>query len=254
MSKEVYVLKSQVHFGSLRTSVPKGTKIILDRDAKTVEINGVEHDNINDIELGIRAGYVIPFVDGETKVDTTVKISPKALEKQQKMEVQKSDMDVMPKEIDISDTKKSVRDAKRKSDKMTVSYEEDKSDSRGLKVVKNDATGVKADTQEDILKVVNGDGDYKTIKEISPKPEAKKASFGLSNTDDANEVAAAINGQEGTVVAKIGKTKSTKTVSAGKTLVAKHASKDAADKAKATAEARKKASEARRAKAAQEAK
>ena len=84
MSKEVYVLKSQVHFGSLKTSVPKGTKIILDRDEKTVEINGAMHDNVNDIALGIRAGYVIPFVEGETSIDTTVKISPKAQEKQKK--------------------------------------------------------------------------------------------------------------------------------------------------------------------------
>ena len=248
MSKETYILKSQVHFGALKTSVPKGTKIVLDRDSKTVEINGAVHDNVNDIDLGIKAGYVIPFVDGETNIDTTVKISPKAQEKQKKMEVHQSDLDVMPKEIDISDTKKEVREAKRKNAKMTVSYErKEETEARGLNVVKNEATGLRADTQEEILNVVNGDSDYRTIKEIAPKTEAKKP-FGLSSTDDAKDVAAAINGQEGTVVAKIGKTKATKTVSAGKALVAKHASKDAADKAKATAEARKKASEARRAK------
>ena len=250
MSKEVYILKSQVHFGSLKTSVPKGTKIVLDRSAKTVEINGVEHDNVNDIELGIKAGYVIPFVDGETKVDTTVKISPKALEKQQKMEVHKSDLDVMPKEIDISDTKKSVREAKRKSEKMTVSYEKkEEAEARGLKVVKNDATGVKADTQEEILKVVNGDGDYRTVKELkAPEASVKKAPS-LSSTDDAKDVASVINGEQGTVVKKIGKGKAdTKEVGSGRKLVAKHASKDASDKAKANAEARKKAIAARRAK------
>lgn len=247
MSKETYILKSQVHFGSLRTSVPKGTKIVLDRENKTVEINGAVHDNVNDIEIGIRAGYVIPFVEGETKVDTTVRISPKAKEKNKKLEVRQSDMDVMPKEIDISDTKKEVRDAKRKNGKMAVSYEEDKKDSRGLKVVKNEATGMKADTQDDILKVVNGDSDYQTIKEIAPKQDAKKPSFGLSSTEDAKDVADVVNGQEGTVVAKIGKSNST-SVKAGKTLVAKHASKDASDRAKATAEARKKAIAERRAK------
>ena len=251
MSKEVYVLKSQVHFGSLRTSVPKGTKVVLDREAGTVEMNGAVHSNVTDIDLGIRAGYVIPFVEGETKVDTTVRISPRAKDRNQKMEVHQSDMDVMPKEIDISDTKKSVRDAKRKdSKKMTVSYEKkEDAESRGLEVVRNDATGLKADTQEEILKVVNGDGDYRTVRDIAKKATEKKPAFGLSTTADANDVAAAVNGQEGTVVAKIGKSKSTKTVGTGKTLVAKRASKDAADRAKATAEARKKASEARRAKA-----
>ena len=92
MGKEVYILKSQVHFGSLKTSVPKGTKIILDREGRTVEINGAMHDNVHDIELGIKAGYVIPFIDGETEVDTTVKISPKAQEKQKKIFSVKSQM------------------------------------------------------------------------------------------------------------------------------------------------------------------
>jgi len=255
MSKEVYILKSQVHFGSLKTSVPKGTKIILDREAKTVEINGAMHDNVNDIELGIRAGYVIPFVEGKTNIDTTVRISPKAQEKQRKMEVHQSDLDVMPKEIDISDTKQEVREAKRKNaSKMTVSYEEEKSESRGLEVVKNDSPVLKADTQEEILSVVNGDSDYRTVKSIARKADSRKPAFGLSTTADANDVASAINGQEGTVVAKIGKSESTKSVGTGKALVAKHASKDAAERAKANAEARKKASAARRAKQAKEAK
>ena len=255
MSKEVYILKSQVHFGSLKTSVPKGTKIVLDRSNRTVEINGAMHDNVSDIELGIRAGYVIPFVDGETKVDTTVKISPKAQERQKKLEVHQSDLDVMPKEIDISDTKNEVREAKRKSaSRMTVSYEKDEPETRGMKVVKNEATGLEANTQEEILSVVNGDSDYKTIKSIAKEADSKKPAFGLSNTADANDAASVINGQEGTVVAKIGKSESTKPVGTGKALVAKHASKGAADRAKANAEARKRASEARRAKQEKQAK
>lgn len=257
MSKETYILKSQVHFGSLKTSVQKGTKVIIDRETKTVEINGALHDNLADVELGIKAGCIIPFVDGETKIDTTVKISPKAQEKnEKKMEVQKSDIDLMPKEINIADTKKEVREAKRK-EKMPVLYEdENTTDSRGLKVVaqkepiqiekSEKATGLKADTQEQILKVVNGDNDYQEIKSITK--EAKKP-FGLSTTKDAEDVASMVNGEQGTVVKHIGKGKAdTNAVSSGKKLVAKHASKDASDKAKATAEARKKASEARRAK------
>ena len=256
MSKEVYILKSQVHFGSLKTSVPKGTKIVLDREAKTVDINGAVHDNIADIELGIRAGYVIPFVDGETKIDTTVKISPKAQQKnERKMEIRKSDMDVMPKEIDISDTKKEVREARRK-EKITVSYERnEETEARGLKVVASEATGVRADTQEEILKVVNGDGDYRTVKELKAPQAAVKKAPSLSTTEDANDVASVVNGEQGKVVKTIGKGKAdTKQVASGKTLVAKHASKDASDRAKATAEARKKAIEARRAKASEDSK
>ena len=249
MSKETYILNSQVHFGSLKTSVPKGTKVVLDREARTVEINGAVHDNISDIEIGIRAGYVIPFVEGKTKVDATVRISPKAKERQQKMEVHQSDLDVMPREIDISSTKKEVRDAKRR-ERMTVSYEKSgDSEERGMKVVAPESTVVKADTQEEILKVVNGDGDYRTVKSIkAPEAKVKKAPS-LASTDDANDLSATINGEQGTVVKSIGKGRAdTSAVASGRKLVAKHAAKDASDKAKATAEARKKAIAERKAK------
>ncbi len=250
-SKEIYILKSTVHFGSLKTSVPKGTKIIVDRKKSTVEINGIPHDNLGEIDMGIRAKYIIPYVEGETEVDSTVKVSPKTQEKlDKKMEVHQSDQDIMPNDIDISDTKKEVRDAKRKQDrKLQVSYEkQDDSEERGLSVVSNEATGLKADTHQEIMKVINGDDNYKTVSDIKPKTAAKKP-FGLSTTEDANDVASMVNG-EGTVVAKIGKGDAdTKAVGTGKSLVAKRPkSADAGEKAKAAAEARKKAIEAKRSK------
>ena len=253
MSKEIYVLKSQVHFGSLKTSVPKGTRIIVDRKKKTVEINGVSHDNLTEIEMGIRANYIIPYVEGETEIDSTVKVLPKTQEKlDKKMEVHKSDLDTMPNEIDISDTKKEVRDAKRKQEKkMTVSYEKhDDVESRGLKVVSNEATGFKADTQQEIMQVVNGDDNYRKVSDIKPKTAAKKP-FGLATTEDAkDDVAAQING-EGTVVARIGKGEAeTKSVGSGRALVAKRPKEGGAgaEKAQAAAEARKKSIAAKRAK------
>ena len=250
---EKYILNAQVHFGSLKTSVRKGTIIVVDRKNKTVEINGVPHDNISDIDLGIKAGYVIPYVEGETEVDSTIKVSKKVQELQdKKMEVHKSDMDVMPKEIDISDTKKEVRDAKRKQEreKLTVSYEkQDDTESRGLKVVANEATGLKADTPKEIMKVVNSDEDSQEISKIRPKTATRKP-FGLASNEDAkDDVAAQING-EGTVVKKIGKGDAdTKSVASGRSLVAKRPKDSTAssERAKAAAEARKKSIEAKRA-------
>lgn len=251
MSKEIYILTSQVHFGSLKTSVAKGTKVVIDRKSKVVEINGVKRDNIADIELGIKAGYIIPFVEGKTVVETTVKISPKAKEKHdKKMEIQKSDEDMMLHDIDISDTKKEVRDAKRK-EKMKISYEKSEdSEERGLKVVANEQpnTIYHADTDKEILKVINGDDDYNVITSIKPKVE-QKSTFGLAISTDSKETVEAVNNQEGMVVAKIGNSKAdTKPVNPSKVLVTKRASKDVSDKAKATAEARKTAIATRRAK------
>lgn len=251
MSKEIYILTSQVHFGSLKTSVAKGTKIVVDRKSKAVEINGVKRDNIADIDLGIKAGYLVPFVEGKTVVDTKVRISPKAQEKRnKKMEVQQSDEDVMPRDIDISDTKKEVRDAKRK-EKMKISYEKsDESEGRGLKIVSNAQpnTTYKADTDKEILRVINGDEDHTVVAEIKSKRE-QKTTFGLSTSTDSKETVEAVNNQEGAVIAKIGKgTADTKAVNPSKALVAKRATKDVSDKAKATAEARKLAIEERRAK------
>lgn len=257
MSNETYILTGQVHFGSLKTSVAKGTKIALDRKSKTVEINGVKRDNIAEIDLGIKAGFIIPFVEGKTSVETTEKISPKAREKRdKKMKVQQSDEDMMPRDIDISDTKKEVRDAKRK-EKMKISYEKSKeSEERGLTVVSNERpnTIYMADTDKEILKVINGDEDHRVVAEIKSQVEQKPA-FGLSTSTDSKETVEAVNNQEGTVVAKVGKgTADTESVNPVKTLVAKCASKGVSDKAKATAEARKAAIEARRAKTSKEGK
>jgi hypothetical protein len=251
--KEQYILNSQVHFGSLKTSVPKGTIIVVDRKGKTVEINGVPHDNISDVDLGIKAGFIIPYIEGKTEVDSTVRVSKKVQEMQsKKMEVQKSDMDVMPKEIDISDTKKDVREAKRKQErdekKFTVSYENhDDNESRGLKVVTNQATGLKADTNEEIMTIVNGDSDMREIGKIAPKTAAKKP-FGLASNEDAkDDVAEQINGQ-GTVVKKIGKGEAeTKKVVSGKTLVTKRPKEGGEGVAKAAADARKREIAAKRA-------
>lgn len=255
MSKEIYVLKSVVHFGSLKVSVAKGTKIFVNRDKNEVDINGVVHNNVNEVDMCVRAGFIIPFVEGETEIDNSVKISPKAEEKnKKKYTVEKSDIDKMGEEINIADTKKEVRDEQRKAKKMEVIRErESEEESHGLKVITNDVAK-KQDVNNDkkIMEVLNSDDGIVIAKiekkQSKPKgvPENNSAILSVSNDKEAFD---AINGEQGVVVKKIGKSANTKEVSSGSKLTAKRASKSSDEKAKATAEARKKASEARRAKA-----
>jgi len=208
--------------------------------------------------LGIKAGFIVPFVEGETKINSVVKIAQKAAEKKlNKLEVEKSDLDSMSKEIDISDTKKEVREANRKQEKMEVIRENEAEESRGLKVITSDKKAITdVDSNAKVMQIINSDDGeiVATIpnKKSRPKgvPENTTSVLSVSNDKEAFD---AINGEQGTVVKKIGKSDNTKEVSSGKKLTAKRGnaakSNDAEARAKANAEARKKASEARRAKA-----
>lgn len=250
MSKETYILKNNVHFGTLKFSVNKGAKILIDRDINKVYIRDKEYENVAEIDLCIRKGFIIPFVEGETEIDSTIKISPKAQNKK-KYEVEKSDVDNMDESIEITDSKKEEK--QNKSSKMQVIREnESEDDSRGLKVITNDAVqGVEVDNRN-IMQVINAD-DGEIVAKIPPKTSKPKGvpekTQAVTVTSTSAEDLAAINGEQGTVVKTIGKSANTKEVSSGKKLTTKKASKSSADKAKANAEARKKASEARRAKA-----
>ena len=241
--KEVYVLNYQVHFGSIKTVVPKGTVVSIDRDRKVVEFNGTEHDNVGEVDMMIRAGYIAPYEKGKSSGKKADK--PKA-RKSRDFDVLQSDQDLVG-EIDIKSTKTENRPAGKK--KMQVIKEEkNEITSRGIPVVKGDqdGNGVKADTSDQILAVVNGD-DGRTVRKIPKVETPAKKPFGLSTTSDSNEgLSEIVNGEAGKVVKTIGKSESTKAVSSGRKLTAKHASAASEEKAKAAAEARKAASEKRR--------
>lgn len=250
MSKETYILKNNVHFGTLKFSVNKGAKIIIDRDINKVYIRDKEYENVSEIDMCIRKGFIIPFVEGETDIDSTIKISPKAQNKK-KYEVEKSDVDSMNESIEISDFKKEEQPVK-ESKMQVIRENESEEDSRGLKVITNDAVqGVEVDNKN-IMQVINAD-DGEIVAKIPPKTSKPKGvpekTQAVAVTSTSAEDLAAINGEQGTVVKTIGKSANTKEVSSGKKLTTKKASKSSADQAKANAEARKKASEARRAKA-----
>lgn len=238
MSKEVYVLKNQIHFGSLKTSVPQGTKIILDRQNNKVTINETEHNNIDEIELCINHGFIIPF-DENNQIDTTVKISPNASKnKEKKYNVQKSDVDSMEQDILVPKQEKKQESKKEKSKKMHVIKEGNVTESRGMKVISSDEQMKQAINPEQKMEVIHAD-QGKVIAKIPPKKQANKLT-------QANQDQVASIMEQGTVVKKIGKSaseqkklevKSEKT--AGK-LTTKKASKESIQKANEKARARKK--------------
>ena len=240
MSKEVYVLKNQIHFGSLKTSVPQGTKIILDRQNNKVTINETEHNNIDEIELCINHGFIIPF-DENNQIDTTVKISPNASKnKEKKYNVQKSDVDSMEQDILVPKQEKKQESKKEKSKKMPVIKEGNVTESRGMKVISSDEQMKQAINPEQKMEVIHAD-QGKVIAKIPPKKQANKL------VDASKEDVSAIMGEQGKVVKKIGKSaseqKKDENVESGKSagkLVTKKASKESIQKANEKARARKK--------------
>lgn len=244
MSKEIYVLKNQIHFGTLKTSVPKGTKIVLDREHNKVMINEVEHDNISQIEMCIKHGFIIPF-DENVQIDTKVKVSPSASKnKQKKYKIEKSDVDSMKEDILVPKKEKKQEVKKEKNQKMQIIKQGNVTESRGMQVISSDEQMKQAINPEQKMEVIHAD-QGKVIAKIPAKKQANK----LVDSASVEDVSA-IMGEQGKVVKKIGKSaadnaknennnevKSSKT--AGK-LVTKKASKESIQKANEKARARKK--------------
>lgn len=242
MSKEIYVLKNQIHFGTLKTSVPKGTKIVLDREHNKVIINETEHDNISQIEMCIKHGFIIPF-DENVQIDTKIKVSPNASKnKQKKYKIEKSDEDSMNEDI-LVPKKEKKQEVKKEKKKMQVIKQGSVTESRGMQVISSDEQMKQAINSEQKMEVIHAD-QGKVIAKIPVKKQANKLVD--SNVEDVS----AIMGEQGKVVKKIGKSnvdnaknennnevKPSKT--AGK-LVTKKASKESIQKANEKAKARKK--------------
>lgn len=251
MAEQKYILMTKVHFGDLKTAFSKGTVVTVNKDNNTFSINDELYTGLKDVNLCIKASYLVPYVEGETEVVDTDRISPKVQERLEKgkMEIVKSNMDAMEKQIDIRNTKneyiKEQRE-KQRSNNITVIKEDASKESRGLRVVNNDARRVamsvrSADTDEEVLAQVNGEAQGGTSITIKTETKTIKPN---------NVVSESIESQEGTVIKKIGTSKTeTKSVSGARKLTAKHSNGENAANAKARAESRKQALEARKAKA-----
>lgn len=204
MSTTTYVLNRQVHFGALKCSLSKGSKFdYIQTDAESYAIiNGQKYDNTYEIELCIKCGFAVPYVKGETEYKEEIKISPRAKDNEvKKMEVIKSDADLMPKDIDISYTKNSVikaqKEEERKAKDMQVIREDNTKTVRGMKVLyNNDGKNItEVDSDSSLANMVSG-GDTKVIAKIGAKDaKADKATTTTANTKTAGTLTAKKRGR-----------------------------------------------------------
>ena len=262
--KEKYILKNQIHFGSLKLAVPRGTVVTVDRKTGSADFNGALHEdfNMHEIDMMVKAGYMLPYNDGKTQVDTTVKVSSR-VKPQKKMEVRQSDSDMVARDIEPAPkTKKghAIEEDEmlegKKGDPIRVIREKaEEPEARGMKVIRNDAEPDEKDLNGNGTPLESVTDDMKVVRKIAGA-KTKDADGNIDVNEEklqtASQDAAAANmGQDARVVKMIGKSEGTKAVNAGNKLVAKRpAGADSEAKAKAAAESRKAQAAKKRAEAA----
>jgi hypothetical protein len=254
MSKETYILQKNVHFGTLKFSVNKGAKIIIDKDNNTTTINGRDYENVSEIDLCIRKGFIIPASEIEASISASdFEGSKSSSQEINKLSIEKSDVDNMNKDINISKVKNEIKQEKIKPKMEVIRESESEDDSRGLAVITSDKSPLIEVDNRGIMEIINAD-DGQIVAKISSKKSKPKGVPETGNTltvtTTDSDTLEAINCEQGRIVKTIGKSNNTKEITSSNKLTAKRASKSSSDKAKANAEARKKASEARRAKTA----
>lgn len=195
-----YVFARQAHLGSLRYSFMPGTvfELVKKPSEKYITLDGEKLTNVSEFETCIRAGIAVPQ-NSNVQINTEVKTLVKP-EKQKKMEVTKSDQDQMPEPIDISYTKNEVikaqKDKERKARNMEVIHEENTKESRGLKIVNNDALrqdvrGTEINQDSEVVALVNNDAKVvkkigeDSAKEATVKPATKRGRKAKSDTTKA---------------------------------------------------------------------
>lgn len=171
MSTKTYILTKQVHFSTFKSSFPKGSKFdcVQTPGGNTMIFNGEKIENPREIEIAIKAGFAIPFIDGKTKVDSNIKTLKRAEDKKKKFPIDKSDADQMRDVIDISHTKNEVIKEKKEKERaereMSVAHEENTKTIRGLKVINSDASREKSLSNPDSISAAFNT-DEKTVRKI----------------------------------------------------------------------------------------
>ena len=174
MNKKTYVFTKQVHFGGLKFSINKGSKfdLIENKNERYVIINEEKITSLREFDLCIKSGFAIPYEEGKTEIDDTIKTMPRKTENTRKMRVERSDEDEMPESIDISHTKnenvKKRKEETIKANRSKVANEKEIKTIRGMKVLKSSAKtigGAEEMGSDDIASMVNGD-DAKVVASI----------------------------------------------------------------------------------------
>jgi hypothetical protein len=232
MTKKTYVFIKPVHFGGLKFSLPKGSKIeiVEDKKERYAIVNGEKVERMKEFDLCIKNGFILPFEEGK-EVDSTIKTMKRKTDKAKKMTVEKSDTDLMKEVIDISHTKnENIKEKKQNEINENKQEENTKTErtARGMKIVQSDAKTIGGSTEinnDDISSLVNGD-DAKVVATINKKEETS-----------TNETVAK---KTTTVAKKTTKSATTKAKSKEVTKESKAKAKAMSDEVKARLAARKK--------------
>lgn len=140
-----YILDRTMHFGSIKTTFKIGSVFEINRDDRMMRVDGVKFEDIRDAETCIRHGWMLPYNEKEQKkIDVMAKTLDKAIEtrfartKPAKMEIIKSDTDLMERVITIPENhrERQKREAseKVKQNSLKVIGETEGDSIRGLKV------------------------------------------------------------------------------------------------------------------------
>lgn len=177
-----YVAKSQIHFGNLKYSIPKGAvvKYVQSEDKSWIQISDEKIDQLKDFKIALKVGLFQKLGSTDKKQNNVVlEVQEKKQKKIQRLPVVKSDMDEMEEVIDISHTK-NLYDKKYNSSKEKQEEVEGQN-IRGLKVIRDttsqlvEQNGIKmsvktvGDSNKQMLQQVNG----KNLKKIAIKKDKK---------------------------------------------------------------------------------
>lgn len=153
-----YVLDRTMHFGYLKQTFSIGTIFEVDFENKSASSEGVKFDDIRDVEICVRKGWLRPYSESEKeKIDAIAKSINVNVEKAfskkipAEMKVVKSDDDLMEREYKIENrfAKKPVDNSKPKS--LDVLKETNTKTIRGIEVITQEDTQLARQLNAEII-------------------------------------------------------------------------------------------------------
>lgn len=156
-----YVLTRQAHFGFTKQSYVGGTVFVVDFDKGKYTANGSSFNDLRDINIAVRAGFMDAFSETvKSEIDEKIKkqeefyekVSESKKEKPVKMEVIKSDEDL----IDPIPIQSKKEEAKEEVKEMEIITENSEDTARGMTVLRSQPQELEESSQGTVVAVIGG--------------------------------------------------------------------------------------------------
>ena len=186
-----YVLTRQAHFGYTKQSYVGGTVFIVDYEKGKYTANGSSFNDLRDINIAVRAGFMDAFSETvKNEIDEKIKkqeefyekVSESKKEKPVKMEVIKSDEDLIE-PIPIKNKKEETKEEENKQ--MEVITENSDDTARGMTVVRSQPQELEESSQGTVVAIIGGDKN--TSVKTANKDEKPKRSRSKKSEEKALE-------------------------------------------------------------------